>query len=151
MGPIVQHGSQAVGPAAMINGVDALETVLAALNPRLDSTTYVFAVVAGGLSVPSETVALIEEMEGRTIVVPEQVAVQKGLLRSGPMRRITLEVQTPLDMVGLTACVSTALAQHGISANIVAGFYHDHVFVVAQDADKAMRLLRDLQSRATAE
>jgi hypothetical protein len=53
-------------------------------------------------------------------------------------------VHSSLDSVGLTAAVSGKLAAHGISANIIAGFYHDHVFVPRNKAQLALRLLTEI-------
>jgi hypothetical protein len=61
---------------------------------------------------------------------------------------ITLRVRSALDAVGLTAAVSTELAANGISCNIVAGYYHDHLFVPEDDADYAVALLRELSARS---
>jgi len=44
--------------------------------------------------------------------------------------------------VGLTAAIARVLAGKGISANVVAGFYHDHVFVPWARRDDAMAVLR---------
>jgi hypothetical protein len=77
--------------------------------------------------------ALIREAEGVTIVRPG-----KG------WARITLGIHSGLDAVGLTAAVSAALARRGISANIVAGLHHDHVFVPWQRRGEAMRILSEL-------
>jgi len=41
----------------------------------------------------------------------------------------------------LTAAVSHVLTGAGISANVVAGYTHDHVFVPLDRADDAMRAL----------
>lgn len=56
-------------------------------------------------------------------------------------RAITLEVHSSLNAVGLTAAVSGALARRGISANVVAAFYHDHIFVPAGQAQEALETL----------
>jgi uncharacterized protein len=50
--------------------------------------------------------------------------------------------------VGLTAAFATALANAGISCNVVAAYYHDHLFVPVQDAEKAMAVLRSLAAGA---
>jgi hypothetical protein len=65
-----------------------------------------------------------------------------------PMRRITLNVFSSLEGVGLTAAVATALANHNISCNMVAAYHHDHVFVPTADAEEAMRVLLALQAAA---
>jgi len=46
-----------------------------------------------------------------------------------------------LDAVGLTAAFSKALTEVNISANVIAGYYHDHIFVAKRDEDKAMKAL----------
>jgi uncharacterized protein len=57
---------------------------------------------------------------------------------------ITLTVHSALEAVGLTAAFSKALADVNISCNVVAGYYHDHIFVPQQDAEKAMAVLESL-------
>ncbi len=57
---------------------------------------------------------------------------------------ITLEIHSALEAVGLTAAVSRVLTEAGISANVVAGYTHDHVFVPLDRADDAMRALAEL-------
>ena len=42
---------------------------------------------------------------------------------------ITLTVHSSLKSVGLTAAVTSKLAEYEISANVVAAYYHDHIFV----------------------
>lgn len=61
---------------------------------------------------------------------------------------ITLRVHSDLQAVGLTAAFSTALAEAGLSCNVMAGAHHDHVFVPAGSASLVMTTLKDLQLRA---
>ena len=60
------------------------------------------------------------------------------------MRRITLRVHSALDGIGLTAAVSAALTEAGIACNVVAALHHDHVFVPAPDAARALSALEAL-------
>jgi hypothetical protein len=59
-----------------------------------------------------------------------------------------LTVHSSLEAVGLTAAVSKALTEANISCNVVAAYYHDHIFVPVKDAKQAMRVLEKLPSIA---
>jgi hypothetical protein len=61
---------------------------------------------------------------------------------------ITLRVHSALDAVGLTAAVSLALTDAGISCNVVAGFHHDHLFVPHTRAADAVRVLEALAAES---
>ncbi|WP_261330870.1 ACT domain-containing protein [Rhizobium leguminosarum] len=61
------------------------------------------------------------------------------------MRQITLNVNSALDGVDLTAGVAASLAEAGIFCNMVALYHHDHIFVPAGLADRALHLLETLQ------
>lgn len=62
---------------------------------------------------------------------------------------ITLSVHSSLDAVGLTAAVARQLATGGISCSVVAGYFHDRLFVPIDKADLAVNLLRDLTKPQT--
>ena len=89
-------------------------------------------------------VVTVAEPEGRTLVLPRERAASLGLAYGFVASWITLRVHSSLDAVGLTAAVATALAAEGISANVVAGYYHDHVFVPWVRASDALDALRAL-------
>ncbi len=131
-------------------GVTDLNELLTALNPILDGVPYVFCTVPDandarlGVVKPFATVA---EREGLTLVIDQRSADQHGLNYESVFYRITLGVHSSLDAVGLTAAVSTALTEKAISANIIAGYFHDHVFVAAEHAADAMACLHSLSSR----
>ncbi len=59
---------------------------------------------------------------------------------------ISLHVHSSLDAVGLTAAFSTALGNAGISANVVAAYYHDHIFVPTDKAEKALNVLQGMRN-----
>lgn len=126
-----------------MTGETDLTRLLATMAPELRGTDWGFASLPAlpqGLT-PFATIA---EDEGLTVIAPLAELHAHGLTAEGPMARITLTVHSALEAVGLTAAVSTALAREGISANMVAGFYHDHIFLPAQDADRAMAALKAL-------
>lgn len=88
------------------------------------------------------------EAEGVTLILGRADAAAFGFADALPMRRIVLEVFSSLEGVGLTAAVSGALAAHGIPCNMVAAFHHDHVFVPAAMAERAIAVLQELQRLA---
>jgi hypothetical protein len=91
----------------------------------------------------------VREAEGLTLVLGLEDADRDGLEHAGALEWITLNVHSALDAVGLTAAFSTALAVAGLSANVIAGLHHDHVFVAAGQGEQALSVLRSL-SAATA-
>jgi hypothetical protein len=133
-------------------GETQLPALLSSMSPELHPGEYVFtstpdtAVPAG--AAPVVTVA---EEEGLTMVLRKEDADRLGLGYDYVAGWITLRVHSALEAVGLTAAVSAALAREGVSCNVVAGFYHDHLFVPHDSAAQAVRLLEDLAQRAHAE
>lgn len=89
----------------------------------------------------------VHEQEGLTVVVNKSVADNAELEYAGVFRCITLCVHSSLQAVGLTAAVSGALAERNISANVVAGFYHDHIFVAENEAESALKVLSNLPNQ----
>jgi hypothetical protein len=81
--------------------------------------------------------------------VSEETAVEHKLNASPSFACITITINSSLEAVGLTAAMSAALASHGISANVVAAYHHDHIFVPADRADDAIKALKDLQQRSS--
>lgn len=120
-----------------------LTRLLRGLSPRLNGRDwgYAFAPVAPPCITPFATVA---EAEGLTLIAPMAELSAAGLAPLGPMACITLTIHSSLEAVGLTAAVSSALAGEGISANMIAGFHHDHIFVPNAEADRAMAILTAL-------
>lgn len=129
-------------------GEQELSKLLATMEPTLQDGTFVFATIEA-TEIPEglRPVGMFREAEGMTLIMPLQDAVRAGLTASKPMRQITLTVHSSLEAVGLTAALATEMTWHGISANVVAGYYHDHVFVGAEDADRALATLRALSAR----
>lgn len=59
---------------------------------------------------------------------------------------ITLTVHSSLEAVGLTAAFAKALSENQISCNIVTSFYHDHIFINANDTEKALKVLNSFST-----
>lgn len=117
--------------------------MIAGMAPRLDPEVYVFC-TAPDDKAAVEAVGMFREAEGVSLILPERVARRLGFEVRLPMRRITLEVHSALDGVGLTAAVAVALAEAGIACNMVAAYHHDHAFVPAARAEEAITRLRSL-------
>lgn len=123
-----------------------LTTLIRSMEPVLNPGTYVYASVPLGTPVSQvDCVATMREAEGLTLVVPEDTAQRLGLSVLLRCAWITLRVRSDLHAVGLTAAFATALGQAGISCNVVAGAYHDHIFVPVERADLAIAALKQLQ------
>lgn len=130
-----------VGSAGETN----LTVMLKSLTPELHEHEYVFCTVPSlSSSDLNEVVGVVKEEEGFTIIVRREYADASKLSYTSEMAWITLRIHSSLEAVGLTGAFSTALARAGISCNVLAGTYHDHIFVPSRDAEKAMRVLNAL-------
>ena len=103
---------------------------------------FAYIRAASGTPAPPATFAMIDEGETTAYVVD----ADSSLGEQAPFRAawLTLTVHSALEAVGLTAAVATALAGAGIPANVLAGFYHDHLLVPEDRADDAIAVLRSL-------
>ena len=88
--------------------------------------------------------ATVMEDEGLTSVVSVADAERLGHRPEFVAAWLTLDVESALDSVGLTAAVATALAARRIPCNVLAGFHHDHLLVPEARADEAVAVLRAL-------
>ena len=124
-----------------------LTLLLKNLNPVAGSEDFVFTTLQADKltsSLISAAKGMFQEREGTTLILPSAEAEQAGLQFEGYYRCITCEVHSSLEAVGMTAAMSTALGKAGISANVVAAFYHDHIFVPAEKVDLALDVLTSL-------
>ena len=127
-------------------GIENLGKLLNSMSPELIEGEYVFCTVPNGKYGDYQDLSPLAsfiETEGLTLVVSRESADSSGLKYEAIFKCITLTVHSSLEAVGLTAAVSAKLSEHGISANIIAAFYHDHVFVPAKSAEKALDLLSE--------
>ena len=115
-----------------MSGETDLAALLASLEPELRPGEYVYVVVDDlhGL----EPVAMVREAEGVTAVLPRERAEALGLGYDYVAAWITLRVHS-------------ALADAGLSCNVIAGYHHDHLLVPAGRGEEALAVLRDLSSR----
>jgi hypothetical protein len=130
-------------------GETSLTPLLRSMSPQLNDGAYVFcslsdAAQLGGL----QPLGSFQEAEGLTVILLRQQAEQLRLPYSYVAAWLTLHVHSALEAVGLTAAVASALAQAGISCNVIAGFYHDHLFVAHADGARALAVLQQLSELA---
>ena len=129
------------------SGETDLGRLLVALAPVLLKPNYVFCTVAHATHVDFrelKPLASFREDEGLSLILEQIVADKAGLSYESVFKEITLTVHSSLDAVGLTAAVAGKLAEHGISANVVAASHHDHIFVPRDKAEQALKLLAAL-------
>ena len=129
-----------------MSGITDINELLSSMQPALAEGAFVFCTVTGQLAdyLALDPIATFRESEGLTLVVSQAAADQAGLKYEGVFRQITLTVHSSLEAVGLTAAVSAALADQDISANVIAAYYHDHVFVPSAQAARALSALKAL-------
>jgi hypothetical protein len=126
-----------------------LTTLLRSLQPVRNPGVYVFASLPHGSDVRSlDPIATVREKEGITVIIEEEAAQVANLQPLFRAAWITLNVHSDLHAVGLTAAFGAALAEANISCNVVAGAFHDHVFVSVESAERAIAVLLQLSQRA---
>ena len=133
-----------------MSGTQNLNELLATMQPELIDKAFVFCTVAGHFKqyIALEPIATFIESEGLTLVLTKDKADEAGLNYEGVFRQITLTVHSSLQAVGLTAAVSTKLTSKGISANVIAAYYHDHIFVSLEKAEQALLSLKELSNES---
>lgn len=129
-----------------MSGVEDLNKLLSGMSPKLVDGEYLFITVEGETKDYEyyNPIMSFREREGLTLIIPLSKATEHRLDYSDTYSMITLEIHSSLNAVGLTAAVSSKLAEDGISANVVAAFYHDHIFVNSKDRERALASLMDL-------
>jgi len=128
-------------------GEKSLEKLLKNISPELIDGEFVFCTFQGsryGDHLDLDPIASISEPEGLTLVIPKAIADNRRIDYESVFKGIILRVHSSLDAVGLTTAFSQKLTGHGISANVIAGYYHDHIFVQSEYAEKAIDALKEL-------
>ncbi|MFS8182105.1 ACT domain-containing protein [Pseudovibrio denitrificans] len=130
-----------------------LQELLASMEASLSEESFVFCTFPNGsieALAEHSPLGLFWEQEGLTAILSIENAGKAGVETEPCFRRISLAVHSSLEAVGLTAALSKALAEADISANVVAAFYHDHIFVPEEKAETAMAALEELSRSAKA-
>src|SRR5665213_1409247 len=130
-----------------MSGITDLKETLDSIKVICDNIEYGFASLEDESIIDRDKVLATLHEDGRlAVIAPLPYLKEKGIDAEGPYAKLTIDVHTSLELVGLTAIMATKLSENGISANVVAAFYHDHVFVQYNLKDKAIQLLESLKS-----
>ncbi len=123
-----------------------LSEVLKALTVSCDDVTYGFVSVENTeFKFEEGMLGTFQEKEGVTIVATNEYLAKNGLQPEALFAKVTVEIETSLQMVGLTAMLATKLAENNISANVIAGYFHDYIFVQYEMRQKALDVLNSLK------
>lgn len=131
-----------------MSGETNLAKLLSSMSPSCDNQMYGFATMPQADFVKLSFVpkCMFVEAEGVTVIATIDALVDGNIECMGPFACITLTVHSSLEAVGLTAAFATALGSANISANVVAAYYHDHIFVDWEDRSEAIAVLNKLAS-----
>lgn len=131
-----------------MSGETNLNKLLESMTPVCDKVMYGFATLPlkdfQKLSFMPK--CMFQEAEGITVIATIDELVDNNIECMGPFACITLTIHSSLEAVGLTAAFATALGDAKISANVVAAYYHDHIFVAWEDRDNAITTLNALST-----
>lgn len=131
-----------------MTGIKELQTLLANVDPVLDERSFVFCTFPDFNSndiCRLNPIGMFQEKEGVTLIITKQQAIDSHIDYESVYKLISLNVHSSLDAVGLTASFSAKLAEKNISANVVAAYYHDHIFVPEEKAEQALMAICELQ------
>jgi len=131
--------------ASCLDGETDLSKLIRGISPELHEGEYVFCTVPEvRLPVGIEPLCLFREQEGTTIILPYQQAEQLKLPYSFVSAWITLKIHSALTAVGFIAAISHELAKAGISCNVISAYYHDHLFVPIEEAQRTLTVLNKI-------
>ncbi len=118
------------------------------LQPTINQGEYVFCQVETLAALQNVTpLGSFQEAEGLSVILARQQADDLHLPYTLICGWITLNVNSDLAAVGLTAMISQALAEAGISCNVVAAFQHDHLFIPISASTQALKILQRLDTQ----
>jgi len=133
----------------MASPTSDISEMVGGMDPVLDDEVYRFVLVSRDIApqLLGAAIGTFREDEGVTAIVPASLADEVG--QAGPdFARITLQVNSDLQGVGLTAAAASALAELNIACNVVAAFHHDHLFVPDDRKGDALQALLHLSQDA---
>ncbi|MFQ3187537.1 ACT domain-containing protein [Marinomonas primoryensis] len=126
---------------SFITATIELDKLLRSMSPELVGGEFVFCTIQGTAQdyLALDPIMTFIESEGLTLILLKLTALDAGLAFESVFSQITLTVHSSLDAIGLTAAVSNKLTEKGISANVVAAYYHNHIFVQTEKTEAALK------------
>ena len=122
-----------------------LQKLIKGMKPELNKGEYVYCLAdSKEHALALDPLCYFLEKEGVTVILPKEKADAMHIPYTMTFAWITLTVHSSLEAVGLTAAVSKALTEANVSCNVVAAFYHDHIFVPVKDTERAVIVLQKL-------
>jgi|TARA_B000000475_G_scaffold133548_1_gene107688 hypothetical protein len=130
-------------------GQTDLKKILESIDPYLVDESFIFMTTDQSLSSISNTlnpIASFKENEGLSIVITQATADKNAITYDSVFSCISLGVHSSLESYGLISTISRELTQNNISTNVFSGYYHDHIFVQSEKADKALEIISKIGS-----
>ena len=130
-------------------GQTDLKKILESIDPYLVDESFIFMTTDQSLSSISNTlnpIASFKENEGLSIVITQATADKNAITYDSVFSCISLGVHSSLESYGLISIISRELTQNNISTNVFSGYYHDHIFVQSEKADKALEIISKIGS-----
>ena len=130
-------------------GQTDLKKILESIDPYLVDESFIFMTTDQSLSSISNTlnpIASFKENEGLSIVITQATADKNAITYDSVFSCISLGVHSSLESYGLISTISRELTQNNISTNVFSGYYHDHIFVQSEKADKALKIISKIGS-----
>ena len=127
-----------------MSGETNIEIILKNLSPIISKELFVFISISNDAIVDwisLHPLGSFREKEGLTIILEQGVADEYAFPYTEVFHCITLQIHSSLEAVGLTDFVSNTLAKNNIPANVIAAYHHDHIFVPASKAHRALDVL----------
>jgi uncharacterized protein len=132
-------------------GEKDLQKLLRRMNPILQEGEFVFCTFpeeqASRLELPY--LGIFREKEGVTFILEKKVAEKAGVCFPSEWKMITLAVHSAMDAVGFLAAITGRLASAGIAVNVLSAYYHDHLFLSAEQTPRAMEILKSISRTAS--
>ena len=132
-------------------GITNLDVLLSSMEPQLQKEEYIFSTFPDTEIIDKlylKPICCFYEKEGLTLIIKKEMADRNEVKYASVFSLISLTIHSSLDAVGLTAAISRKLADKEISANVVAAYFHDHVFVPKEKAKAAIEALYELQQES---